>query len=94
MQISLKYFNEVHVRAFGNDDSRKLSSVYPWDLVNERRCELAYEDERHYDLVRWGLAKQIYGDKDKDPYGGRNFDPVKNVICLCRKLKLRTAMGS
>lgn len=89
----LKYFNEVHVRAFGNDDSRKLSSVNFWNLVNERRCELAYEDERHYDLVRWGLAKQIYGDKDKDPYGGRNFAPVKDAHLPLPQIEIENSNG-
>ena len=47
------------------------------DLVNERRCELAYEDERHYDLVRWEMAKEVYAQNDKDK-GARTFDPAKD----------------
>ena len=45
--------------------------------MKERRCELAYEDERHYDLVRWGMAQEVYGSMttDLDPRGPRQFDP-------------------
>lgn len=71
-------FNEVHMRA----GLSKIDAPTFMDLVNERRCELAYEDERHYDLVRWGLAKEVYASPD-DPYAdkglGRTFDPVKDA---------------
>lgn len=73
-------FNKVRVRAFGNDQSKAIAAPTFNDLVRERRCELAYEDERHYDLVRWGMAKEVYAaaTTDVDPRGPRNFDPVKN----------------
>lgn len=74
----LKYFNEVHERAFaktpGYDHKDQINFM---DLVNERRCELAYEDERHYDLVRWEMAKEVYAQNDKDK-GARTFDPAKH----------------
>lgn len=89
----LKYFNEVHVRAFGNDESKKMTSINFWNLVNERRCELAYEDERHYDLVRWGLAKQVYADKEKDPYGGRTFDPAKDAHLPLPQIEIENSNG-
>lgn len=74
-------FNAVHVRAFGNDVTKAIASPTFNDLVKERRCELAYEDERHYDLVRWGLAKDVYANTtvDLDPRGPRTFDPTKNA---------------
>ncbi len=73
-------FNKVHVRAFGNDASKAISSPTFNDLVRERRCELAYEDERHYDLVRWGMAAEVYAAAvaSEDPRGPRTFDPAKN----------------
>lgn len=73
-------FNKVHVRAFGNDQSKAIAAPTFNDLVRERRCELAYEDERHYDLVRWGMAQEVYAaaTTDVDPRGPRNFDPVMN----------------
>lgn len=74
----LQYFNEVHERAFaltpGKDHKDQICFM---DLVNERRCELAYEDERHYDLVRWEMAQEIYAQNDKDK-GSRTFNPAKD----------------
>ncbi len=74
-------FNEVRVRAFGGDVTKAIAAPTFNDLVRERRCELAYEDERHYDLVRWGLAKEVYAAATTvtDPRGPRSFDPVKNA---------------
>lgn len=74
-------FNEVHLRAFGGDESRRVAAPTFNDLVRERRCELAYEDDRHFDLVRWGLAQEVYAaaTADTDPRGSRSFDPVKNA---------------
>lgn len=73
-------FNEVHLRAFGGDASKRIAAPTFNDLVKERRCELAYEGERHFDLVRWGLAKDIYAAaKDDKTHGPRTFDPVKNA---------------
>lgn len=74
-------FNEVRVRAFGGDNSKAISAPTFNDLVKERRCELAYEDERHYDLVRWGLAKEVYAAATtaSDPRGPRTFDPAKDA---------------
>ena len=74
-------FNEVRVRAFGGDLTKAIAAPTFNDLVRERRCELAYEDERHYDLVRWGLAKEVYAAATTvtDPRGPRSFDPVKNA---------------
>lgn len=74
-------FNEVRVRAFGGDLTKAIAAPTFNDLVRERRCELAYEDERHYDLVRWGIAKEVYGAATTatDPRGPRTFDPVKNA---------------
>lgn len=72
----LQYFNEVHERAFaktpGKDHKDQISFM---DLVNERRCELAYEDERHYDLVRWEMAQEVYAN---DPTNPRTFTPAKD----------------
>lgn len=74
-------FNEVHLRAFGGDESKRIAAPTFNDLVRERRCELAYEGDRHFDLVRWGLAKEVYAaaTTNTDPRGARIFDPVKNA---------------
>lgn len=76
-----KSFNQVRERAFGNDASKAIAAPTFNDLVKERRCELAYEDDRHFDLVRWGLAKEVYGKgkANGDPRGDRTFDPAKHA---------------
>ncbi len=78
-------FNEVRLRAFGGDATKAISAPTFNDLVKERRCEFAYEDERHYDLVRWGLAQEVYlaGDVNGDLRGKRYFNPeVHNYLAL------------
>lgn len=67
-------------------------------LMNERRCELAFEFQpgRHIDLVRWGIAKEVYAKplhsvisktvdgkivgEEAVAYEGRNFDPTYNKV--------------
>ena len=92
----LKYFNEVHVRAFGNNPDAAVSEINFMDLVNERRCELAYEDERHYDLVRWGLAQEVYASPN-DPYAvngvGRTFDPKKDAHLPLPQTEIENSNG-
>lgn len=68
-------FNKVRVRAFGNNVAKAIAAPTFNDLVKERRCELAYEDDRHFDLVRWGMAQSIYNSATTatDPRGARNF---------------------
>lgn len=73
-------FNKVRVRAFGNDATKAIAAPNFNQLMKERRCELAYEDERHFDLVRWGLAKEVYanGENVEDPRKNRAFDTTKD----------------
>ncbi len=52
--------------------TKMLSNCTMDDLIHERRCELATEGHRHFDLVRWGLAKSIYA-QDNGLDGPRNF---------------------
>ncbi|MGL5786203.1 MAG: RagB/SusD family nutrient uptake outer membrane protein [Bacteroidales bacterium] len=69
--------NKVRRRAFGvTDNSKDLPATFQ-NLMDERRRELAYEDERHYDLVRWGAAKDVYAAATTatDPRGARVFVP-------------------
>lgn len=35
-----------------------ISNCTMEDIIHERRCEFATEGLRHYDLIRWKLAKQ------------------------------------
>lgn len=73
-------FNKVRVRAFNGDASKAISAPTFMDMVKERRCELAFEEQRHGDLVRWGLAKEVYASATtaSDPRGPRTFDPAKD----------------
>lgn len=69
--------NQVRLRAFGRDERHALTAPTFADLINERRRELAYEDERHFDLVRWGIAQEVYAaaTEAEDPRGPRYFNP-------------------
>lgn len=76
-------FNKVRVRAFNGDEQKAISAPSFNDLVKERRCELAFEECRHYDLVRWGLAEEIYNAGVDDPRGPRSYNPsIHNVFPL------------
>lgn len=76
-------FNEVRIRAFGGDGTKAIVAPTFNDLVKERRCELAYEDERQYDLARWGLAQEVYLAADGDIRGKRYFNPdIHNYLAL------------
>jgi starch-binding outer membrane protein, SusD/RagB family len=37
-------------------------------LQHERRCELAFEPHRWYDITRWGIGKQVFGAKWDDKF--------------------------
>ena len=50
------YINQVRTRA----GLPELSSVTMDDIKQERKVELAFEDQRFYDLKRWRLADQIW----------------------------------
>ena len=55
---ALGYINTVRERAgFG---SNSLSSLTLDDFINERRCELAFEDHRYWDVKRWRIADKIW----------------------------------
>ena len=43
------------------------------DLIHERRCELGTEGNRHFDLVRWGLASSVYASYTS-PIGRPDFE--------------------
>lgn len=88
-------FNLVRERAFGGNSSKAISAPTFNDLVKERRCELAYEDERHYDLVRWGLAQEIYAAATTatDPRGKRTFVPSRHEHFPIPQLEINDSGG-
>ncbi|MGQ1892017.1 RagB/SusD family nutrient uptake outer membrane protein [Thermophagus sp. OGC60D27] len=54
--LALEGFNAIRNRAGLSDD---FSSVTKADLLKERRIELAFENHRLYDLVRFGEAESV-----------------------------------
>lgn len=59
--------------------TKMLSGCTMSDLIHERRCELGIEGHRHFDLMRWGLAKETYAiDNGLD--GSRNFVVGKHEV--------------
>ena len=60
----LAALNEVRRRA----QIPELSSMSYQDIKDERRAELFYEQERFFDLVRWGDAPTVLKNKGKKQY--------------------------
>jgi hypothetical protein len=53
------------------------------DLMYERRMELAFEGgDRHFDLVRWGLAAEVYNSL---PAEG-SYKPARTFIPATHRL--------
>ena len=67
----LAALNEVRRRA----QIPELSSMSYQDIKDERRAELFYEQERFFDLVRWGDAPQVLKDKGKKQYRFYGYKP-------------------
>lgn len=60
----LEALNKVRVRA----GLPALSSYTLSDVKNERRAEMFFENERFFDLVRWGDAATVLANKGKVDY--------------------------
>ena len=60
----LKALNEVRRRA----QIPELASMTYQDIKDERRAELFCEQERYFDLVRWGEASTVLANKGKTYY--------------------------
>lgn len=67
----LKALNEVRTRA----QIPELSSMTYQDIKDERRAELFTEQERYFDLVRWGDAATALKDKGKVYYQFFGYKP-------------------
>lgn len=75
---ALEYLEMVRARARGGDDS-VLPPITTNDqaelrdaIRHERRVELGMEDERFFDLVRWGIVQQVMHAAGKTGYQPRH----------------------
>lgn len=66
---AIKYMNEIRNRA----GLASLQTITRNDLRQERRKELAYEGLRHFDLIRWKIAKEVM-TKLETPSGKCKFE--------------------
>ncbi|MBR6876155.1 MAG: RagB/SusD family nutrient uptake outer membrane protein [Bacteroidales bacterium] len=67
----LKALNEVRRRA----QIPELASMTYQDIKDERRAELFCEQERFFDLVRWGDAPTVLANKGKKYYTFNGYKP-------------------
>ncbi|HEU4791498.1 MAG TPA: RagB/SusD family nutrient uptake outer membrane protein [Flavobacterium sp.] len=84
-------FNKVRTRA----GLAPIAAPTFTNLVHERRCELAYEDDRHFDLVRWGMAQSVYAavTTASDPRGPRTFTPGKDEAFPIPQVEIDNSNG-
>ena len=75
---AINAYNQVRARAgqsqlvLGTDDLTKL------DLSNERRVELAFENHRFYDLMRFGMANSVISAFATST--GQSFEPTDLLL--------------
>lgn len=60
MSKALIYINAVRYRAGFGANSLTASDLTIETIQNERRCELAFEDHRFWDLKRWRTAHRLW----------------------------------
>ena len=70
--LALEGFNAIRARA---GLSNNFSTVTKSDLLNERRIELAFENQRLYDLIRFGVAETVLTAFSTTGEPGFVFDP-------------------
>jgi len=56
---ALESFQKIRDRAFPDTAPNTVSSVSKTELLRERRVELAFENQRWFDLLRFGVADQV-----------------------------------
>lgn len=64
---ALTYVNQVRQRAGFPANSLNVTTLTLAKLQNERRLELAYEDHRVWDLMRWRIAHIIWNGSASTP---------------------------
>jgi starch-binding outer membrane protein, SusD/RagB family len=56
---ALASFQKIKDRAFPSTAPNTIASITKEDLLQERRIELAFENQRWYDLLRFGVAETV-----------------------------------
>ncbi len=59
---ALQSFQQIRDRAFPDTAPNIVSSVSKTELLVERRVELAFENQRWFDLLRFGVAADVLSD--------------------------------
>lgn len=59
---ALQSFQQIRDRAFPDTAPNAISSVSKSELLVERRVELAFENQRWFDLLRFGVAADVLSD--------------------------------
>ncbi|MEM9142651.1 MAG: RagB/SusD family nutrient uptake outer membrane protein [Bacteroidota bacterium] len=88
--------NAVRTRALG--DGAAITGATMEDIIHERRVELAGENQRHFDLMRWDRAGlvdivAIYGE-DRGPFDpSRVFDRGKHYYFAIPQREIDVSAG-
>ena len=56
---ALQSFQQIRDRAFPDTAPNSVSSISKDELLTERRVELAFENQRWFDLLRFGVANEV-----------------------------------
>ena len=64
---ALSYINEVRERAGFPPNSLDAGELTIAKIQNERRVELAFEDHRLWDIMRWRIAHNIWNGSSSNP---------------------------
>ncbi|SNR73724.1 Starch-binding associating with outer membrane [Lutibacter agarilyticus] len=67
-------FNKIRARA----DMPLASSITKQELLDERRAELAFENQRWFDLIRFGAANEVYTKFSAD--NGYGYSPTDLLL--------------
>lgn len=95
-QEALKYLNMIHQRAgMTAYDLSDFPTKYDFRMAvrKERRMELAFENQRWFDLVRWGEAVPTINAyyKSETMYSGYNY-PVRDINSWQELLPIPTSI--